>query len=368
MKTLRDEKHYERKTYEIIDTRDDKHMKTKHFVIPIFVPHKGCPFDCIYCNQKKISGQVKEITEDIMRSTIETHLASIGDGSFVEIGFYGGSFTGIDKDQQLKLLKIANEYIDKGKVQSIRLSTRPDYINSDILNYLKEYRVETIELGVQSLSEDVLKKSCRGHSVNDVITSSHHIKEYGFKLGIQTMIGLPGDSKPKDIFTAKKVVELKPDIVRIYPTLVIKDTMLERMYYNKEYIPLTIDDAVDICADLIQIYEENGIIVIRVGLQPTENINENSDVVAGPFHPALRQLVESRIFLKRINDSIIKNKLEKEKRIIINTGVRYVSNVIGQKKANVRYLKEKYAFEEIKVRGSENLGKEILVEKMHTVL
>ncbi|HHW00054.1 MAG TPA: radical SAM protein [Clostridiaceae bacterium] len=344
-------------------------MKTKHFVIPVFVPHKGCPFDCIYCNQKKISGQVEEMTEDNMRSTIETHLASIGNGSFVEIGFYGGSFTGIEKDQQLKLLKIANEYIEKGKVQSIRLSTRPDYINDDILNYLKEYRVETIELGVQSLDEDVLRKSCRGHSVNDVITSSRHIKNYGFKLGIQTMIGLPGDSKLKDIYTAKKVVELKPDIVRIYPTLVIKGTMLERMYYNKEYVPLSLEEAVEICADLIQIYEENDIIVIRVGLQPTENINEyseNSDVVAGPFHPALRQLVESRVFLKKINEFIIKNKLEKEKGIIIYTSTRYISSVVGQKRANIRYLKEKYAFREIKVRGSENLGKEILVENMHT--
>jgi len=341
-------------------------MKTRHFVIPIFVPHKGCPFDCIYCNQKKISGQVKEITEDIMRSTIEAHLASIGDGSFVEIGFYGGSFTGIEKDQQLKLLKIANEYIEMRKVQSIRLSTRPDYINSDILDYLKEYCVETIELGVQSLDEDVLRISCRGHSVDDVMTSSCLIKNHGFKLGIQTMIGLPGDSKSKDIYTAKKVVELKPDIVRIYPTLVIKGTMLERMYYNKEYVPLSLDDAVDICADLIQIYEENDIVVIRVGLQPTENINEHSDVVAGPFHPALRQLVESRIFLKKINEFIIKNKLEKEKGIIIYTGSRYISSVTGQKRANIHYLKEKYAFEEIKVRECESLGKEILVENMHT--
>jgi len=341
-------------------------MNIKHFVIPVFVPHKGCPFDCIYCNQKKISGQVNEITEDSMRSTIETHLASIKDNSFVEIGFYGGSFTGIEKDQQLKLLKIANEYINKGKVHSIRLSTRPDYINTEILDYLKEYHVETIELGVQSLSDEVLKKSCRGHSVNDVITSSHLIKNSGFKLGIQTMIGLPGDSKSKDIYTAKKVVELKPDIVRIYPTLVIKGTMLETMYYNKEYIPLTLDDAVDICADLIQIYEENGITVIRVGLQTTENINEHSDVVAGPFHPALRQLAESRIFLKKVIDSIVKNKLEKEKGIVIKTGSRYISSVIGQKRTNICYLKEKFAFDEVKVREAENLGKEILVEKIHT--
>ena len=341
-------------------------MKKNHFVIPIFVPHKGCPFDCIYCNQKRISGQVRETTEDIMRSTIEAYLSSIKDNSFVEIGFYGGSFTGIEKEEQLKLLKIANEYINSRKVQSIRLSTRPDYISTEILRYLKEYHVETIELGVQSLDDEVLRKSCRGHDVNDVITSSHLIRDNGFKLGIQTMIGLPGDNKLKDINTAKKVVELKPDIVRIYPTLVIKGTMLERMYYNKEYIPLTLDDAVDICAELIQIYEEHGIMVIRVGLQATENINEYSDVVAGPFHPALRQLAESRIFLKKINESIIRSRLGKEKRIIIRTASRYISSVIGQKRANLRYLKEKYAFEEIKVCGDPALGKEILVENMHT--
>ncbi len=337
-------------------------MELRHFVIPIFVPHKGCPFDCIYCNQKKISGHVDEITEHSMRSTIEDHLASIKDNSYVEIGFYGGSFTGIEKEQQLQLLKIAKEYIDNGKVQSIRLSTRPDYINTDILGYLKEYHVETIELGVQSLDDEVLRKSCRGHCVNDVITSSHLIKENGFKLGIQTMIGLPGDSKWKDIYTAKKVVELKPDIVRIYPTLVIKGTVLEKMYYNGEYIPLSLEDAVDICAELIQIYEENGIKVIRVGLQATENINENSDVVAGPFHPALRQLAESRIFLNKINEQIIRNGLGKEKRILIKTGTGYISSVIGQKKANIRYLKEKYSFEDVKVCESAGLGKEISVE------
>lgn len=339
-------------------------MSVKHYVIPVFVPHKGCPFDCIYCNQKIISGQTEEMTENAMRSIIETHLESIGEGNYVEIGFYGGSFTGIEKRHQIEFLEIASEYIKSGRVQSIRLSTRPDYISEDILDYLNRYNVKTIELGVQSLSEEVLLKSCRGHTAHDVITSSRLIRDKGFKLGIQTMIGLPGDDKIKDISTAKKVVELKPDVVRIYPTLVIKGTKLEELYVNGLYNPLSLEDTIDICAELLEIYEDNNIKVIRVGLQATENISENSDVAAGPFHPALRQLAESRIFLRRVEKSIIENRLENASRIVISTGKSYISSAVGQKKANVMYLKEKYGFAEVKVNGTESLGKKVKVSKL----
>ncbi|HPD00036.1 MAG TPA: radical SAM protein [Acetivibrio sp.] len=325
-------------------------METKHIIIPIFIPHKGCPFDCIYCNQKKISGQIDEMTEEKMVSEIESCLSTAGNDAYVEMAFYGGSFTGIEKSEQLKFLKIANEYIKKDKIKAIRLSTRPDYINGDILDYLKEYKVRTIELGVQSLDNEVLEKSCRGHSQEVVFDSSKLIKEYGFVLGIQTMIGLPGDTDEKALETAKKVVGLKPDLLRIYPTLVIKDTYLEKMYNKGEYTPLNLEDAVALCAKLLRIYRENNINVIRIGLQPTESINGNGDVVAGPFHPAIRQLVESKLALSIIEEIIEQNNLSKKSSLTIGTSRKRISDVVGQKRSNVNYLKEKYGYESVMVR------------------
>ena len=323
-------------------------MTDKHVVIPIFVPHKGCPFDCIYCNQKSISGQMDEMTAAGMIKIIDEHLASIQKHTHVEIGFYGGSFTGIEKDRQLEYLSLASEYVKDGRVEGIRLSTRPDYISAEILDYLKQYYVRTIELGVQSMDEEVLKHSCRGHSTEDVLKSSALIKQWGFTLGIQTMIGLPGSTREREFFTAGKVIELSPSIVRIYPTLVIKGTFLEKMYRESTYIPLTLEDAVDICSGLLELYAGAGINVIRVGLQPTENINEGSDVAAGPFHPAFRQLVESRRVLHKLEE--LMESLDKtEKDFIIYTGTKNVSNVVGQKRVNLDYLKNKYGLHSLKV-------------------
>lgn len=321
----------------------------KHVVIPIFIPHKGCPYDCIFCNQKNISGQKEDVTESSMRSVIESHLNTVANDELIEIAFFGGSFTGIDRDEQIKFLKIANEYIDNGPVTSIRISTRPDYINDDILSYLKFYKVSTIELGVQSLDNDVLEKSSRGHSVEDVLKSSRNIKENGFVLGIQTMIGLPGDDFEKAIETAKKVVKLAPQIVRIYPTLVIKDTYLEKNYKMGLYSPLSTENAVDLCARLLDIYESNSINVIRVGLQPTDSICDGGDVIAGPFHPAFRQLVDSKRALNAIERIIVENKLINQKSLVILAEEADISDIIGQRKSNIKYLKEKYGYREIKV-------------------
>ncbi|MCX7921821.1 MAG: radical SAM protein [Clostridia bacterium] len=333
-------------------------MYSKHIIIPIFVPHKGCPYDCIYCNQKTISGQHDETSEENIKKTIEDHLATSGDNAYVEIGFYGGSFTGIEKELQIKLLKIANHYIKDNLVNAIRLSTRPDYINTEILKYLQYYGVKTIELGVQSLDNEVLTKTCRGHSIDDVITSSHLIKEFGFDLGIQTMIGLPGDDREKALHTAERVIELVPKIVRIYPTLVIRDTYLEKMYNSGLYTPISLDEAVDICSELLNMYKRKSINVIRIGLQATESINLNNDVVAGPFHPAFRQLVESRLILKEIVQCIVKNKLNDKNEITIYTDHRFISNVIGQNKYNIKYLKTKFNFNEVKVRADTNMKSE----------
>ncbi len=332
-------------------------------VIPVFIPHKGCPFDCIYCNQKAISGQIEEMTGEKIISIIESHISSLKEDTYAEIGFYGGSFTGIEKELQVKYLSIAKEYVKKGLVKGIRLSTRPDYIDTGILQMLKAHGVKTIELGVQSMDDEVLRKSCRGHTSHDVIKSSHLIKEAGISLGIQTMIGLPGSTREIEIDTANKIVGLEPDILRIYPTLVIKGTYLMEKFVKGIYKPLELDQAVDICSELLAIYNKHGINVIRIGLQPTDNINENLDVIAGPFHPSFRQLVESKLIVERIENYIKEYELSNVHDIIIFTGKENISNVIGQRRENVEYLKKKYKFRNIIIKSKEGLGKGIFIEE-----
>jgi len=338
-------------------------MQSKHVIIPVFVPHRGCPHDCVFCNQKKISGQMDEVRPEKVPGIIDTHLKTIKPGSFVEIAFYGGSFTAIDIELQKSFLEKAYPYIADGRVNEVRLSTRPDCINSEILAMLGQYGVKTIELGVQSLDDEVLKASFRGHTAEDVYKASSLIKESGFRLGIQTMTGLPSDNREKCLATARKVISISPEIVRIYPALVIKGTALEKLYLNGKYKPQSLEEAVDLCAELLELYEANGINVIRVGLQATENINENpdSEVAAGPVHPAFRQLVEARLMLRRMEDEIERKGLAGAGKLTVITGISNMSNVIGQKKENINYLKKKYGIVSIVVKGDEYLGKKIII-------
>lgn len=205
---------------------------------------------------------------------------------------------------------MAKEFKEKGLIDKIRLSTRPDYINDYILTYLKEYGVDIIELGVQSLNEEVLKKAGRGHSVHDVIDASKLIKEYKFILGHQIMPGLPGDTFERDIETTKESIKMNPDICRIYPSLVIKDTPMERMYINNEYIPYSLEEAVNVSKVMYDMYKKHNINVIRIGLQPTESINEGKDIVAGPFHPSFRELVEGSLLSDIILENMTDEKME----------------------------------------------------------
>ena len=317
----------------------------KQYIIPIFIPHLGCPNDCIFCNQKSISGQIKQITKEDLKKIVDEHLKSIDNESKVEIAFFGGSFTAIEEEKQIELLEAANEYIKQKKVVSIRISTRPDCINKQILKRLKKYNVKTIELGVQSSNDYILKKSGRGHTFKDVKKASKLIRWYGFELGHQIMIGLPESTKIDEINTAKEIIKLKPKIVRIYPVLVIRGTKLEKEYIEGAYKPLTIVQAVEICKELMKMFIKKRINVIRIGLQPTEEIKEpdetKSEVVAGPFHPAFRQLVESGIWYDVIVEKIKKLNV-KVKEVLIIVSPLDKNNVIGHKKENVNSLKELY--------------------------
>ncbi|NLB87755.1 MAG: radical SAM protein, partial [Syntrophomonadaceae bacterium] len=261
----------------------------------------GCPFDCIFCNQKKISSTISAPGPADIKEIVDKHLNTIPSDSHIEIAFFGGSFTAIDKELQIEYLAAVQPYLKNGQVDSIRLSTRPDFIDSHILELLSEYGVKTIELGVQSLNDEVLKKSCRVYNVDDVFKASHLIKSFDIKLGIQLMIGLPGDKYEYDMDTAKKTISLKPDMVRIYPTLVIKDTALEVLYEKGWYSPLSLDEAVNTTKEMYLYFIANDIDVIRMGLYPSEELRSSDTVVAGPFHPAFGELVEQEVFYDQVN-------------------------------------------------------------------
>ena len=332
----------------------------KHYIIPIFVPHLGCPNDCVFCNQKSISGQQKMITKEDIRNTIDFYLENIKDKEAKkEVAFFGGSFTGIDVEKQEEFLQTAYGYIKKGKIDSIRISTRPDYIDKTILKRLKKYKVKTIELGVQTANDYILKQCKRNHTFEDVKKASKLIRWYGFNLGHQMMVGLPDSTKIDEINTARELIKLKPKMVRIYPVLVIKNTRLEKDYLDGKYKPLTVIQAVETCKEIVPMFMKKGIEVIRIGLQNTDEITDpsikGSEVVAGPYHPAFRQLVESSLWY----DNIIEKMKElnvKVKKVKITVNPKDVNNVIGHKRENIDKLKDMYELDLI-VKQDEKIKK-----------
>ena len=344
----------------------------KQYIIPIFVPHLGCPNDCTFCNQKKISGEQKQVTENDVRETIEYYLNSFKEkDAYKEVAFFGGSFTGIDVELQERLLGAAYDYIKEKKIDGIRISTRPDYIDKRILKRLKKYKVKTIELGVQSTNDYVLNVCRRGHTFEDVKKASKLIKWYGFTLGHQMMVGLPESTELDELNTAKDLIKLKPSMVRIYPVLVIKGTELEKQYLEGEYEPLELNQAVQRCKELCYLFGEKNIKVIRIGLQNTDNIcnpeNENSEVVAGPYHETFRQLVESSIYYDTIVNKIKKFEV-KVKEIEIITHPQNVNNIVGYKRENIEKLKSIYDVDVVIVQDIKFSPDkiEVLISKKYT--
>ena len=322
----------------------------KHYNIPIFVPHLGCPFDCVFCNQHHITSAAAHVTGDTVCRTVDAYLATLPKSDrFVEIGFFGGSFTGIDGALQEELLGAAHEYLVRGDVQGIRLSTRPDYINTPILDRLHRYGVTTVELGVQSMDDAVLRAAGRGHTSAQVYDAVEQIKRYPIALGLQMMTGLPADTPEKSIGTAQKIIALAPRDVRIYPTLVIKDTHLESLYQRGEYRPQTVEEAVALCKMLVPMFDAAGIDVIRVSLAVTEEISPDGAVIAGPFHPAFRELVETEIYYDKLNQ-LMGNK----KHILIYVPPHEVSRTVGYRRANIKRWEERGIT--VQIKGDERLS------------
>ena len=324
----------------------------KHAIIPIFISHRGCPNNCVFCNQKKITARQGDVTPQDARRTIEEHLSTLKEMPLeaIEIAFFGGSFTGIPVEDQRSFLSIAKEYKDCGKVSAIHLSTRPDYINEEILDNLKAYGVDIIELGVQSLDPEVLRLSGRGHDADTVYRSAALIRKYGFTLGIQLMIGLPGDTLEKCIFSANETVKMSPQIARLYPTVVIKDTPLYDMYLDGRYLPLSEEDAINRTKAMYEILDNAGVNIIRVGLK-------SSDIMADQlaFHPAFRQLVEGRIARERLQTQIerIYCKTHPDApdfcgRAVFISNEKCYNNMFGHKGCNRQYFEKLYPHLEIK--------------------
>lgn len=283
-------------------------MKT-HVNLAIFVPHQGCPKDCIFCNQSRITGakRLHRYTETEVKKMIEIGLSTIKRNQKVEIAFFGGSFTGLPRSYQRMLLSVAEEYIQSGKVDGIRLSTRPDYITPSIMEFLMSYRVTTIELGAQSLDSEVLLRAKRGHTGEQVEKVVAIIRQYPVQLGLQLLPGLPGDTLEKSVLTAEKTAQLAPDFVRIYPALVIEDTELATLYREGSYQPLTLEESVKWVREMWLIFLKSHIPVIRMGLHSSEDLRTPGTILAGPFHPSFRQLVEEGLYkrlLKRMMEEI----------------------------------------------------------------
>lgn len=314
----------------------------RKYNIPIFIPHEGCPHDCVFCNQRKITGVSTSVTPKDAENIIEEYLGYLPkDNRNIEAAFFGGSFTGLPLELQKDFYSAAAKF--RPCIDGIRLSTRPDYINNDVLKLAKKWGVTTIELGAQSASDDVLKKNNRGHTFKDTCDAVQALRTAEIGVGLQMMMGMYGSDLEKDIYTAKKLAELNPDCVRIYPVLILKDTGLERLYINGEYKPKTIEEAVSDAAEALDIFDRSGIPVIRVGLHIGEDLREPGSVVAGPFHPALGELAEGRLWRNRFEKQLSKTDMNKRMEVKVNPDA--VSKAVGHKRCNIKYFKDKYGIE-----------------------
>ena len=321
-------------------------MSARESIIPVFVPHLGCPNDCVFCNQRRISGSVTPATPQDVVEAIERAKTLTGPETRRQLAFYGGSFTAIPVSEQEALLDAAGPYLESGDIVSLRLSTRPDAIDAATLKRLKAYGVETIELGAQSMSERVLALSGRGHTAQDVEDASAQVKAAGFKLILQMMTGLPGADDESDVESARRIAALKPDGVRVYPTVIVRDTALFDIWKAGRYKEHTVENAVRVCAKILPIFEEAHIPVIRLGLNPTEDLS-GGDAVGGAYHPALGELVKSRIMREKA-EALLEGALPGSE-AVLRVNPRLMSQLVGQHGANRAYLTERFALKRLRI-------------------
>lgn len=309
--------------------------------IPIFIPHEGCCHDCVFCNQRKITGVESSVTPKTARQEISDYLNSIKtDDCEIEIAYFGGSFTGLDISLQRDFLEVASSFDDK-RIVGVRMSTRPDYITDEILSICKEFGVKTIELGVQSTADDVLELNKRGHTFSDVVNSVKMIKESGIDLGLQMMVGMYGSSPEKDIKTCEDIISLSPKCTRIYPTLVLNKTHLEKLYYSGIYVPYDLETAIEVSKECFVRFRKNDIDVIRMGLYPGDDLRSEGTIISGPFHSAFGELVQNAVYRDEIELDINKLGL-RDCDYEVLAKKQDMSKIIGQKRCNANYFLKKY--------------------------
>ena len=333
-------------------------MSARAYIVPVFVPHWGCPHACVFCNQRRISGANKPATAGDVKKAIQQAAAFLPKGGKRQLAFYGGSFTAITVPEQEALLGAAKEAMDRGEIDAVRLSTRPDAIDDTVLARLKRYGVETVELGAQSMDDAVLRLAERGHTAADVERASKLVKAAGFRLILQMMTGLPGATFDKDIETARRLIALNPDGVRVYPTVIVRDTALFDRWQAGEYEEHTVEDAVSVCARIVPLFEQANIPIIRLGLNPTEELSGGA-AVGGAYHPALGELVKSRILLEKARALL--NGIEPGSRVTLMVGRGKTSQMAGQHRENLRRLTEEYALTNLKIREKTETDTEIVL-------
>ncbi|MPW26054.1 radical SAM protein [Alkalibaculum sp. M08DMB] len=337
----------------------DNSTSTK--VISIFIPHEGCPHDCVFCNQKKISGSVKSPDIKDIEEHIETALTTLDNNSYnIVLAFYGGSFTAIKREKQIEYLRVAKYYKDRKSINSIRLSTRPDYMKDEHVSLLKEYNVDHVELGIQSTHPKVLKLSKRYYSIYTINQAVMNLSKYNIDFGFQIMIGLPGDNRQRLINTCFELAALQPNTLRIYPTLVIVNTELQEMYKNMEYTPLTLLEARELSIIPYIIFKNLGSNIIRVGLHASESLLLDDNIVAGPFHSAFGEMVQSSIYWAMIKSAIVRYRLQ-NKNITIIANARDFSKITGNKGEN-RVLIKDYFNVEYKFQKNDSLKDDIIIQ------
>ena len=326
----------------------------RHVNVPVFIPHLGCPNQCVFCNQRSIS-EHQDFSEESVRDEIEQVLSTLSPEDEAEIAFFGGSFTGIERALMCRLLDLAQTYVKEGRVDSIRLSTRPDYINDEILSILSRYSVKTIELGLQSMDDAVLLSCRRGHTAAQAEDACRAVVKAGFSLVGQMMIGLPGATPESEIKTAQKICELGASAVRIYPTVVFYDTPLCEMAQHGLYAPLTVEEAVERTAPVLQIFRARALPCIRVGLCATESLTSPDAVYAGPNHPALGEMILGECLYQKVKEKVLQADLA-EKGIILEVPPKELSATVGQHRRNVEKLQRETGVTVHRVVASEGLA------------